>query len=104
MWFLTRNFGINNVAKDRTANVMHVHSDLVCASGVKNTMHERAFVFFIVVEHPVVGDRFLARSWIDHGHFHTIDRMSADVGEYGVFRFWGAALNHSEVFFSGGSL
>ena len=64
--------------------MFEVDADLVGAAGVEGAFDE-AGVVFSAGEDFVVGDGRFAGAGIDDGHLLTVDGVTADVGEDGVF-------------------
>lgn len=90
---------INRIADEWCAFVLHVHTDLVSASGVQVAQHQGGAGGGIGVEDFVVGDRGAARGRGDDGHFLSIARIASDVGKDRFTCRLGCLLGDAEVDF-----
>ena len=96
---LSRRCGVNGIADERRAFVLHVNADLVGAPGVKVASNERSLGGSICPEHGVVGDGSTACGRGDDGHFLAIPAIAPDVSEDGFLHRRGNALGDAEVDF-----
>ena len=92
-------FGVDGIAEDGGADVLEVDPDVVGAAGVEVAQNKSGFGGLIGSDDLIIGDRGFPGGWGDHGHFLTIHRMPADVGEDRVFVFQGDAIGDGEVDF-----
>ncbi len=98
-------FPVDRIAQDGGAEVVEVDADLVGAAGVEVAEDEGGFGGVIGGEGLVIGDGGFASRGIYDGHFLAVYRVTADMGEDGVFFLSGDAVGDGEVeLFHGGSL
>ena len=100
---LSSGFCVNGVAENRGSNVAHVHADLMGASRVEVAKNEARFIR-VLVDHRVVRNGCFSAARIADCHFHSVYRVSPDVGENAVFGIVWRALNDGEVAFFGCSV
>ena len=91
--------GVNRIADQRCALVLHVHADLVSASGVQVAQHESGAGLRIRKQHFIIRDRGSARGRGDDRHFLSIARIASDVGKDCFARRLGCLLSDAEVDF-----
>ncbi len=90
---------VDRIADEGGALVLHVHTDLVSATGVKVAKHQRRARGGIAIEHLVVGNGGAPGGRGDHCHFLTIARIAANVCEDRLRSGRGDMLRHAEVDF-----
>lgn len=91
--------GVDRIADEGGAFVLHVDADLVCAPGVQIAAKKRGLSGGICPQDGIIGNGSTACGRSDDGHFLPIPAIASDVGEDGFLLGRGNALGDAEVDF-----
>ena len=92
-------FPVNRITDEWRALVMEMDADLVGAAGVEVAEDEGGETGGVGREDFVVGDRGFSTGRVDDGHFLTVHRVAADVGENRVLGGLRDALGDGQIEF-----
>lgn len=89
------------VVEQRVPDIFHVYANLMGASGLKHTFHQRDVAQ--PFQHLIVSDGMFSLSRVGHdGHLHPVARVASNVAHDGAFILFHDAPHQGIVFTLGG--